>query len=278
MWAGFRLLQMLPGIGPKTAGNILETSHRSRPRAAAGPCGNPSPAEDWRRLTSFVRLLTNLRKNGRRWPADIGQARLWYEPHLDRIHEDADTRKADLLQLEQIASGYPSRERFLTELTLDPTDATIDQAGVPLLDEDYLILSTIHSAKGQEWRAVFILNVVDGCIPSDLGTGTTEELEEERRLLLRCMTRARDHLALVTPQRFSPKGKTRKGPPRLCSPNAVHPGNAAAILRGDDLADGFRAKSERSAQQIRVDVAGVCAPCENRRRIEVQSLQCHHDA
>lgn len=70
-----------------------------------------------------------------------------------------------MLQLEQIAGGYPSRERFLTELTLDPPDATSDQAGVPLLDEDYLTLSTIHSAKGQEWRSVFILNVVDGCIP-----------------------------------------------------------------------------------------------------------------
>jgi len=80
------------------------------------------------------------------WPADLERARLWYEPHLDRVHEDAEVRRADLIQLEQIASGYPSRERFLTELTLDPPDATSDQAGVPLLDEDYLILSTIHSA------------------------------------------------------------------------------------------------------------------------------------
>jgi DNA helicase-2/ATP-dependent DNA helicase PcrA len=72
---------------------------------------------------------------------------------------------ADLIQLEQIASGYTSRERFLTELTLDPPDATSDQAGVPLLDEDYLILSTIHSGKGQEWKSVYVLSVVDGCIP-----------------------------------------------------------------------------------------------------------------
>jgi superfamily I DNA/RNA helicase len=90
----------------------------------------------------------------------------------------AEARRADLIQLEQIASGYPSRERFLTELTLDPPDATSDQAGVPLLDEDYLILSTIHSAKGQEWKSVFVLNVVDGCMPSDLGAGTSAELEE----------------------------------------------------------------------------------------------------
>ncbi len=97
------------------------------------------------------------------------------------MHDDAAMRRADLAQLAQIAASYPSRERFLTELTLDPPDATSDQAGMPLLDEDYLILSTIHSAKGQEWKSVFVLNTVDGCIPSDLATGTTAEIEEERR-------------------------------------------------------------------------------------------------
>src|SRR6185436_9107650 len=85
---------------------------------------------------------------------------------------------------------------------LDPPDATSEQAGVPLRDEDYLILSTIHSAKGQEWKSVFVLNVVDGCIPSDLGTGTTAEVEEERRLLYVAMTRAKDDLHLIVPQRF----------------------------------------------------------------------------
>jgi DNA helicase-2/ATP-dependent DNA helicase PcrA len=82
---------------------------------------------------------------------------------------------------------------------------------LPLLDEDYLILSTIHSAKGQEWKSVFVLNVVDGCIPSDLGTGTTEELEEERRLLYVAMTRAKDDLHLITPQRFFVHGQSRQG-------------------------------------------------------------------
>jgi len=120
-------------------------------------------------------------------------------------------RQSDLLQLEQIAAGYPSRERFLTELTLDPPDATSDQAGMPLLDEDYLILSTIHSAKGQEWKSVFVLNVVDGCIPSDLGAGTTAEIEEERRLLYVAMTRAKDSLHLIVPQRFFAQGQNSQG-------------------------------------------------------------------
>jgi DNA helicase II / ATP-dependent DNA helicase PcrA len=82
---------------------------------------------------------------------------------------------------------------------------------VPLLDEDYLILSTIHSAKGQEWKSVFVLNVVDGCIPSDLATGTTAEIEEERRLLYVAMTRAKDDLHLISPQRFFTHGQSAQG-------------------------------------------------------------------
>jgi DNA helicase II / ATP-dependent DNA helicase PcrA len=111
-------------------------------------------------------------------------------------------RQVDLAQLAQIASTYAGRERFLTELTLDPPDAVSGEAGAPLRDEDYLILSTIHSAKGQEWTAVSILNAVDGCIPSDLSTGSKADIEEERRLLYVAMTRARDHLSLIVPQRF----------------------------------------------------------------------------
>src|SRR5207244_4372227 len=126
-------------------------------------------------------------------------------------YEDAVVRAADLAELEQIAAGYPSRERFLTELTLDPPGATSDEAGVPLLDEDYLILSTIHSAKGQEWTAVFLLNAVDGCLPSDLATGTPEEIEEERRLLYVAMTRAKDQLDVIVPQRFYVHRQSRTG-------------------------------------------------------------------
>src|SRR5205814_1942699 len=108
----------------------------------------------------------------------------------------------DVLAALRIAASYRTREQFLTDLTLDPPSATSDEAGAPLLDEDYLILSTIHSAKGQEWKSVFVLNAVDGCIPSDLATGSTDELEEERRLLYVAMTRARDQLDVIVPQRF----------------------------------------------------------------------------
>jgi DNA helicase-2/ATP-dependent DNA helicase PcrA len=129
-------------------------------------------------------------------------AKRWYAPHLERLHEDAMLRRADMDNLERIASSYVSRERFLSELTLDPPDATSDQSGAPHRDEDYVILSTIHSAKGQEWTSVHVLNVVDGCIPSDLSTGSQEEIEEERRLLYVAMSRAREYLQLLVPHRF----------------------------------------------------------------------------
>jgi DNA helicase-2/ATP-dependent DNA helicase PcrA len=208
--AGFRLMQLLPGVGPQTASRVLDAM-AADPEPITTLSEIPSPprcGEDW---TAFIEVLQHLRKGLAGWPAEIEHARHWYEPHLDRIHEDAEIRKADLLQLEQIAVGYPSRERFLTELTLDPPDATSDQSGLPHLDEDYLILSTIHSAKGQEWKSVFVLNAIDGCIPSDLGVGTTDDIEEERRLLYVAMTRAKDSLHLVTPQRFFTHGRNAYG-------------------------------------------------------------------
>ena len=149
-----------------------------------------------------MNLFALLRDASSTWPGDVELVTRWYEPHLQRIYEDACLRQGDLVQLQQIAATYPSRERFLTEVTLDPPSATSAEAGVPGLDDDYLILSTIHSAKGQEWKTVHVLNVVDGCIPSDMSTGTKEQIEEERRLLYVAMTRAKDHLHLVLPQRF----------------------------------------------------------------------------
>jgi DNA helicase-2/ATP-dependent DNA helicase PcrA len=172
----------------------------SSPMAAMESFHPPVGArDDWQAL---VGLIGNLRRETATWPSDIDQVTRWYEPHLDRIYDDAHVRLGDLAQLQQIATTYATRERFLTEITLDPPGATSDEAGVPGLDDDYLILSTIHSAKGQEWKAVQVLNVVDGCIPSDMSTGTTEGIEEERRLLYVAMTRARDHLRLMLPQRF----------------------------------------------------------------------------
>jgi len=204
--AGFRVLQLVPGVGPASAERALDAAAGG---ASFGECPVPSrAAEHW---PAFATLFAALREDAAGWPAELEAVCAWYEPHLERLHDDATTRRADLSQLGQIAAGYPSRERFLTDLTLDPPSATSDEAGVPHRDEDYLILSTIHSAKGQEWRNVFVLNCVDGCIPSDLGTGTTAETEEERRLLYVAMTRAKEELHLITPQRFHVHGQHRHG-------------------------------------------------------------------
>jgi len=204
--AGFRVLQLVPGIGPASAERVLDAASGG---SAFGECPVPSrAAEHW---PAFATLHAALREESAGWPAELEAVCAWYEPHLERLHEDAAARRADLSQLGQIAAGYPSRERFLTDLTLDPPSATSDEAGVPHRDEDYVILSTIHSAKGQEWRNVFVLNCVDGCIPSDLGTGSTAETEEERRLLYVAMTRAKEELHLITPQRFHVHGQHRHG-------------------------------------------------------------------
>ena len=215
--SGFRVAQLLPGIGPATAGRLLDCMGEAdhvlealldyHPPAAA--------AEDW---PAFADTFSLVRGNKTGWPAELDLVCRWYAPHLERLHEDARTREADLVQLAQIASTYPNRQRFLTELTLDPPSATSDEAGRPLRDEDYLILSTIHSAKGQEWKSVFVLNCVDGCIPSDMATGSTPEIEEERRLLYVAMTRAKDHLHMILPQRFFAHQQRGNGDRHLYAP------------------------------------------------------------
>ncbi len=208
--AGFRVTQLLPGVGPATAGRLLDEIGAAKQAAAALEAFSPPPraAADW---PAFVALMADLGAGRSPWPAEFEQVRRWYEPHLERNHEDAAMRHADVLQMESLAATYASRERFLTELTLDPPDATSGEADAPLIDEDYLILSTIHSAKGQEWRNVFVLNGVDGCIPSDLAVGSQIELDEERRLLYVAMTRAKEDLHIVVPQRFYVHNQAQRG-------------------------------------------------------------------
>jgi DNA helicase-2/ATP-dependent DNA helicase PcrA len=145
------------------------------------------------------------------WQGQVGQVRRWYRPHLERLYDGVETREADLAQLEQIAGRYPTRERFLTELTLDPPAAAGDLAGDPLLDEDYLILSTVHSAKGQEWNSIFVLNFSDGNFPSEFAAGKPALIEEERRLLYVAMTRAKQSLHLIAPLRYHVTQQRRDG-------------------------------------------------------------------
>jgi DNA helicase-2/ATP-dependent DNA helicase PcrA len=207
--AGFRVLQLLPGIGPSTARRALALLEAGNfDLTALGGLRPPlASAELWPALVELLRTLA-----GRlMWAGQLELVRAFYDPLLEELYDHARARLADLDELGRIAASCPSRARFLTELTLDPPAAAGDEAGAPLRDEDHLILSTIHSAKGREWRAVYVLNVVDGCIPSDMATGSPAEIEEERRVLYVAMTRARDQLHLIHPRRFYTRGQPALG-------------------------------------------------------------------
>ncbi len=260
--AGFRVLQLLPGIGPATAARVLD--HLGRRASCATSTRRPAAAEAW---PDFAETIEAVRRGDAGWPAELETICRWYAPHLERAYEDASLREADLAQLTQIASSYPSRERFLTEMKLDPPDATSDEAGPPLLDEDYLILSTIHSAKGQEWKAVFVLNTVDGCIPSDLSVRTAPEIEEERRLLYVAMTRARGstppHGAAALLRASA--ARTRR-PPCLRAAHALHPPGDPEVVRGKRLAAGGRRQDHRDHAGRRRRRARQAAPDVGLRR------------
>jgi DNA helicase-2/ATP-dependent DNA helicase PcrA len=134
--------------------------------------------------------------------AQIECIRRCYEPLFEKRYDNPTIRLRDLEQLEQIAAGYRSRSRFITDLTLDPPTSTSDLAGPPFLEEDYLILSTIHSAKGCEWDVVYIIHAADGNIPSDMAVSDQAGIDEERRLFYVAMTRAKDRLYVYFPLRY----------------------------------------------------------------------------
>ena len=252
---GFRVVQMLEGIGPTTAGKVLDSMAGRQATDALAIFRPPAKAASaWRDL---VELMTKLRDATAEWPAQFDLVRQWYQPHLEQKYPDAVVRAGDLDQLQRIAAGTPSRTRFLTDLTLDPPSATSDEAGAPLLDEDYLILSTIHSAKGQEWKSVFVLNVVDGCIPSDMSTGNADDIEEERRLLYVAMTRAKDQLALIVPHRFYVHNQARGGDKHLyASRSRFIP---SAIVSNFDICvwqlAAQRSSTARAGNGVTVDIA-----------------------
>src|SRR3989442_1334443 len=197
--AAFRALQLLPGVGPATAQHVF-----TRFEIAGWDSLGPMDA-------ALAHLLASIAEPEAPWAGQVARVREWYEPHLQRIYDQAQVRAADLVQLERIATNFKDRETFLAELALDPPGATGDLSGDPHLDEDYLVLSTVHSAKGQEWDAVFVLNVNDGSFPSECSTGSAALIEEEKRLLYVAMTRAKSDLDLIAPLKYYVTQQTRMG-------------------------------------------------------------------
>ena len=206
----FRVLQMVDGVGPATARRLLSALGVSGARD-----GGPSPL---RRLIEQApevppaargeldrlrQALSACAPAGPELPpaVQIERIRRFLAPVFERRYTSPRERLRDVEQLEHIASGYPTRSRFIADLTLDPPASTADLAGPPRKDEDYVILSTIHSAKGGEWDVVYVIHASDGMIPSDMATGRPEEIEEERRLFYVALTRARDALYVCFPLR-----------------------------------------------------------------------------
>jgi DNA helicase-2/ATP-dependent DNA helicase PcrA len=255
--SAFRVLQLLPGMGPANAGRCYTHFEAAGHdwRALAAFSAPLQAAEAW---PLFATLMHGLGAAECPWEGQAGRVRDWYEPHLERIYEAAQVRAGDLQQLERIAQQFPTRERYLSELALDPPRASSDLAGAPLLDEDYLILSTIHSAKGQEWDAVHVLNVADGNFPLEYATGKADLIEEERRLLYVAMTRAKTDLHLIAPLRYYVTQQSRRGDAHVYGARSRFM-TRALLSRFQEVtwpvADA--AASPASTHVPRVDVAGM---------------------
>ncbi|MGA2031207.1 MAG: ATP-dependent helicase [Thermoguttaceae bacterium] len=196
-----RLLMLLPGIGPGKArqltamllaagGDFSTWSHWKPP---------PDAAVLWPKL---VKLLAELSAEDKELPGQFSRVRSFYAPLVELKYDHVQPRLRDLEQLEQIAGRYRDRRQMLTEMALDPPNSTQDLAGSPQLDDDYLVLSTIHSAKGLEWDAVYVIHAADGNIPSDMATKDAAEIEEELRLFYVALTRAKNALYVCCPLRY----------------------------------------------------------------------------
>lgn len=201
MVAGMRVLAMLPGVGPATARRLMEKAIAADGDFRVWSDAKPPKAatERWPRLLAVLEQLCAPKAP---LADQIHIARKYYEPLLEELYDNPQPRARDLEQIEQLALKYRDRRTLLADITLDPPSSTQDFAAPPLLDDDYLVLSTIHSAKGLEWDAVYIIHATDGHIPSDMATGSDEEIEEERRLFYVAMTRAKRHLFVCHPIQY----------------------------------------------------------------------------
>ena len=198
----YRLLLLLPGIGDATARAAIDAMAAAAWESTAFGRYNPPPRAKAAHA-ALVNLLDGLRsgtpQDQAQVVADIARVRLLYDNILRERYDRVEPRLADLDQLQIIAAGYPDRATFLSALALEPPQATQDLAGGSKEEDDCLVLSTAHSAKGKEWDAVFVIWAVDGWFPSARCLSNDEETEEERRLMYVALTRARNHLSVTYP-------------------------------------------------------------------------------
>jgi DNA helicase-2/ATP-dependent DNA helicase PcrA len=198
----YRLLLLLPGIGDATARAAIDSMASAAWESAAFGRYNPPPRAKAAHA-ALVTLLDSLRSapelDEAQVAIDIARVRQLYDNILRERYDRVEPRLADLDQLQTIAAGYPDRATFLSALALEPPQATQDLATGSREENDCLILSTAHSAKGKEWDAVFVIWAVDGWFPSARCLNSDEETEEERRLMYVALTRARNYLSVTYP-------------------------------------------------------------------------------
>ncbi len=197
----YRLLMLMPGIGDVTARQIIAAMAERGwdPGAFTHFVAPPKARDAQAKLTQLLRALRVPERGDTDLGAEIDIIRQLYDDILRDRYDRPDPRLADLDQLRVIAAGYPSRAAFLSALALEPPQSTQDLASGSGEEDDCLILSTAHSAKGKEWDAVFLIWAVDGWFPMARATENEDELEEERRLMYVALTRARNHLAVTYP-------------------------------------------------------------------------------
>jgi DNA helicase-2/ATP-dependent DNA helicase PcrA len=203
--AALRVFALVPGIGPRTAAalsaRLIETGGDLEALVTAEV---PEAAQAvW---PDVVSLLRGLASSDGGVPSQIHAVRTTYAPLMEARYDSTPARMADLEQIENLAARCPDRQALLTELAIDPPSWAGDLAGPPMLDEDWLVLSTMHSAKGLEFDVVYVIHAADGNIPSDMATGSPAEIEEERRLFYVACTRARHHLYVSHPLRYYKAG------------------------------------------------------------------------
>jgi len=199
----YRVLKLLPGVGDATARAAVDALAQGGWSPEAYRAFQPPPRARAAHA-SLISLLDALRRDtieGEGVVAmEIARVRGLYDNLLREHYDRAEPRLADLDQLQTIAAGYPDRASFLAALALEPPQATSDLGeGAEDTQDDALVLSTVHSAKGREWDAVFVIWAVDGWFPLSRALGEEDELEEERRLLYVALTRARNHLFVTYP-------------------------------------------------------------------------------
>jgi DNA helicase-2/ATP-dependent DNA helicase PcrA len=201
--AWFRLLRLHEGIGPVHARRIIDAIAPADP----APLGRwrgavaAAPARARAAVTATVAALAEAAGLERTPDRAVAILAALVDP-LRARYPDAGIRIADLQRLADAVASRPSLHEALVELALDPPVSTADLAGPPRLDRDFLVLSTVHSAKGLEWRVVHLPHLVDGAVPSDMALSSRSGLAEELRLFYVAVTRARDQLFMYAPLRM----------------------------------------------------------------------------